>query len=573
MKPRGDRSCAAPPRRASRPRRPSTRGAHGDAASTRARPDAGSTLRTRAPPTRARATPAVTERRQRGRRPASSTCPGRHAPGDRGRASRRAGVSGYAAELTDRGHPRQGRDGAARGLPPPGGQRRRRRRWRRRASSIPEPEGGAAPKITVEPGAGGHGGDDDHHPGGAAPPEAGAQRARCCRRCPSPSRAPATTYVTVCTAPHPILVEDPIANELDPKVKPNPPGRPQREDWPLARIPRRRRARSARRSRCSARCSIAGGRGGPRSCPTAPQIPPWITALEELDEIRALEPARGGQARRALRPRERRLRRYLGARYGFEKLGQGYNGLETTTGEMLDLLRRVRPPIARAARASRTSSTTATSSSSRASRPRRSTASRRSRSGETIVRKTIPVMISPRPAAAGAVARSQPAGRGRREPSRSRRPRVRHARRRSRSRSLYPWLARGDAWFARHLAVPVAARSALVVVPVVWWWGTFGQDGRTPRLRIGSVRAARSRGRAACAPTCAICPACSAPARSSSSSLAMAPPGLGAPRPEPRREGHRHHARDGSLRLDARRPRHRPQGSARAARSSPGASG
>ena len=51
---------------------------------------------------------------------------------------------------------------------------------------------------------------------------------------------------------------------------------------------------------------------------------------------------------------------------------------------------------------------------------------------------------------------------------------------------VYPWLARGDAWLAvtwQHLWV----LPLLVVVPVVWWWGTFGQDGRSPRLRIGSV--------------------------------------------------------------------------------------
>ncbi len=51
---------------------------------------------------------------------------------------------------------------------------------------------------------------------------------------------------------------------------------------------------------------------------------------------------------------------------------------------------------------------------------------------------------------------------------------------------VYPWLARGDAWFSvtwQHLW----ALGLLVVVPVVWWWGTFGQDGRSPRLRIGSV--------------------------------------------------------------------------------------
>ncbi len=44
------------------------------------------------------------------------------------------------------------------------------------------------------------------------------------------------------------------------------------------------------------------------------------------------------------------IRRYLGARYGFDTLPEGYNGLETTTGEMLELLQRVRPPIAEMAR-------------------------------------------------------------------------------------------------------------------------------------------------------------------------------------------------------------------------------
>ncbi len=51
---------------------------------------------------------------------------------------------------------------------------------------------------------------------------------------------------------------------------------------------------------------------------------------------------------------------------------------------------------------------------------------------------------------------------------------------------VYPWLARGEAWFAvtwQHPWVLVL----LVVVPVVWAWGTFGQDRRTPRLRIGSL--------------------------------------------------------------------------------------
>jgi Ca-activated chloride channel family protein len=51
---------------------------------------------------------------------------------------------------------------------------------------------------------------------------------------------------------------------------------------------------------------------------------------------------------------------------------------------------------------------------------------------------------------------------------------------------VYPLLARGEAWLAvtwQHLWVLVG----LAVVPVVWWWGTFGQDRRTPRVRIGSA--------------------------------------------------------------------------------------
>jgi Ca-activated chloride channel family protein len=51
---------------------------------------------------------------------------------------------------------------------------------------------------------------------------------------------------------------------------------------------------------------------------------------------------------------------------------------------------------------------------------------------------------------------------------------------------VYPWFARGSAWFAVTWQYPWAL-VALVVVPVIWWWRIFGQDGRTPRLRIGSL--------------------------------------------------------------------------------------
>jgi len=51
---------------------------------------------------------------------------------------------------------------------------------------------------------------------------------------------------------------------------------------------------------------------------------------------------------------------------------------------------------------------------------------------------------------------------------------------------VYPWLARREAWFT----VTWQNKWALLLlaaVPVVWWWGTFGQDARTTRLRVGTV--------------------------------------------------------------------------------------
>src|SRR5689334_12501872 len=51
---------------------------------------------------------------------------------------------------------------------------------------------------------------------------------------------------------------------------------------------------------------------------------------------------------------------------------------------------------------------------------------------------------------------------------------------------IYPWIARGDAWIGaswqnQWLLLP------LVVVPFVWYWGTFGQDTRKPHLRVGTI--------------------------------------------------------------------------------------
>jgi Ca-activated chloride channel family protein len=52
---------------------------------------------------------------------------------------------------------------------------------------------------------------------------------------------------------------------------------------------------------------------------------------------------------------------------------------------------------------------------------------------------------------------------------------------------VHPLLDRGSEW----LAVVWEERYALFglgLLPAVWWWTTFGQDARRPRLKIGSVR-------------------------------------------------------------------------------------
>lgn len=50
----------------------------------------------------------------------------------------------------------------------------------------------------------------------------------------------------------------------------------------------------------------------------------------------------------------------------------------------------------------------------------------------------------------------------------------------------YPWVARGDAWLDATWQQPWLLLG-LILVPPLWYWGTFAQDRRKPRLRIGTV--------------------------------------------------------------------------------------
>ena len=143
--------------------------------------------------------------------------------------------------------------------------------------------------------------------------------------------------VTVCTAPHPIVIEDPIANEADPKVRPNPPPRPQREEWVLAKQVAVGLAIAAVTALLTA-LLVRRWKSRPKPAPVVPTKLPWIAALEELDQIRRSSLLADQRTPEYFDRVSDCVRKYLGARYGFD-------GLETTTDEMRTILKRVYPPV------------------------------------------------------------------------------------------------------------------------------------------------------------------------------------------------------------------------------------
>ncbi len=159
----------------------------------------------------------------------------------------------------------------------------------------------------------------------------------------------------ICTQLHLLVASDPTADEKDPKPRPNPDPRPQFEDWPLIKqlliaalilivvlsllawwVRRQMKKPVPDRDRV--------------------RLSPWEEALVELDKLKqsplladVLErPASDAEADKIARGElfdrvSDTVRKYLGARYGFE--GLGFDGLETTTAEMMTLLKRVRPGV------------------------------------------------------------------------------------------------------------------------------------------------------------------------------------------------------------------------------------
>jgi hypothetical protein len=143
---------------------------------------------------------------------------------------------------------------------------------------------------------------------------------------------------TLCTTPHAVTIEDPIANTANAAPKANPKPIRQVEDWT-----------AAKNAAIGALAALVVGsllawlislwRKRPRPIPPPPPPrPPWDVALEELFDVRIAQLVQQGRFAEHFDRVSDAVRRYLGARYGFD-------GLETTTREAMAALRRVSPGV------------------------------------------------------------------------------------------------------------------------------------------------------------------------------------------------------------------------------------
>jgi hypothetical protein len=142
--------------------------------------------------------------------------------------------------------------------------------------------------------------------------------------------------ITVCTRPHELVLEDPIANTPDPKPKPNPVPRRQLEEWVLLKqlvIG----GLVALVVGMLAAWAISRWRRRPRPAkPGPPPRPPWEVALEELHDIRHAGLIKAHRYSEHFDRVSDTIRKYLGDRYDFD-------GLESTTREALALLGAMTP--------------------------------------------------------------------------------------------------------------------------------------------------------------------------------------------------------------------------------------
>ncbi|HMI86579.1 MAG TPA: hypothetical protein VK550_20940 [Polyangiaceae bacterium] len=144
--------------------------------------------------------------------------------------------------------------------------------------------------------------------------------------------------LTLCTEPHPVVVEDPTSSTPDAKPHPNPAPRQQVEEWTLAKQLTIGALAGAVLAAVAA-WLVGRWMRRPRPLPPPPPPrPPWEVALEELFAVRYAGLAKEARYAEHYDRISDAVRKYLGGRYGFD-------GLETTTHEMTAILSRVQPAV------------------------------------------------------------------------------------------------------------------------------------------------------------------------------------------------------------------------------------
>jgi hypothetical protein len=202
---------------------------------------------------------------------------------------------------------------------------------------LPDPEGGVAPTVERRE-QGERAQTTVRIPVVLLPAEPGRQSLRLPPLPLAIARA-SGEVMTLCTRPHSIVVEDPIANDADAKPKDNPPARRQLEEWTTAKHVAYA-SLAALLIGALAAWLVGKWLRRPRPAPPPPPPrPPWEVALEELHDIRLAGLVDAGRFAEQFDRVSFAIRRYLGDRYGFD-------GLESTTREILGVLRRVVPPVA-----------------------------------------------------------------------------------------------------------------------------------------------------------------------------------------------------------------------------------
>jgi hypothetical protein len=139
---------------------------------------------------------------------------------------------------------------------------------------------------------------------------------------------------TVCTTRHTITVDDPIANTPNAEPLPNPPPRPQREEWTAMRKGLEYGSIGALGGAVLAYALYRWSRRPKPVPPPPPPRPPWEVALEALDEARHAGLLDTGRFSEFFDRVNDAVRMYLGARFGFD-------GLESTTDEIMAAMQKV----------------------------------------------------------------------------------------------------------------------------------------------------------------------------------------------------------------------------------------